>query len=99
MVEKPVEASRSVRVRIEGIVQGVGFRYWVKVTADGLALDGWVRNRRDASVEALFRGPATRVNDMLDRCRDGPASARVAAVTILAEDESAPPGFEMRPTV
>ena len=64
--------SRAVRVRIEGSVQGVGFRYWTERVATELGLAGWVRNRRDGSVEALFCGPAEDVAEMLERCRDGP---------------------------
>jgi acylphosphatase len=45
------------------------------------ALEGWVRNRRDGSVEALFSGPAEIVADMVALCRRGPPSARVEAVT------------------
>ena len=47
---------RTVRVRIEGRVQGVGYRYWAERVAGELALSGWVRNRRDGAVEALFSG-------------------------------------------
>ena len=69
---------RTVRVRIEGGVQGVGYRYWTERVAGELGLAGWVRNRRDGSVEALFSGPAEDVAQMLERCRDGPPSARAS---------------------
>ena len=92
---------RRVRVRIEGRVQGVGFRYWVEQTAGGLGLRGWVRNRRDAAVEAVFAGPAHVVADMIDRCRRGPPAARVADVALLEEgtDDLPSRGFEVRPTI
>lgn len=96
---------RRVRVRIEGRVQGVGFRYWTQTTAIGLGLRGWVRNRRDASVETVFVGAAGVVDAMLARCREGPNGAGVLAVTIIdtdhatAADLGAFSGFEIRPTV
>jgi acylphosphatase len=69
------------QVRITGRVQGVGYRYWVEQKATARGLEGWVRNRRDGSVEALFAGPAEVVSDMIALCRRGPSSARVEAVT------------------
>jgi acylphosphatase len=68
------------QVAIRGRVQGVGYRYWVEQQATALGLEGWVRNRRDGSVEALFAGPAEVVADLIARCRRGPSSARVDAV-------------------
>ena len=68
------------RVVIRGRVQGVGFRAWTEYTALDLGLEGWVRNRRDGTVEALFAGPQEAVAAMLDACRQGPPGARVAAV-------------------
>jgi acylphosphatase len=90
--------SRCVRVLIEGRVQGVGFRYWTERVARELGLTGWVRNRRDGSVEALFAGSAEAVGEMLDRARDGPPSAAVASVRILEENADTPVGFEILPT-
>ena len=69
-----------MRVRIEGGVQGVGYRYWAERVAGQLGLTGWVRNRRDGSVEALFAGPEDVVSNMVASCRRGPSSARVDAV-------------------
>jgi acylphosphatase len=68
------------RVLITGRVQGVGYRAWVEHRARAHDLEGWVRNRRDGSVEALFAGPADVVADMVALCRRGPSSARVDAV-------------------
>jgi acylphosphatase len=89
---------RTVRVRIEGRVQGVGFRYWTEDAAAELRLSGWVRNRRDGSVEALFAGPPEDVATMLERCRQGPRAAEVMSVTLLEEGGAAPVGFRMLPT-
>ncbi len=68
------------RVVIRGRVQGVGFRAWTEVTALECGLQGWVRNRRDGSVEALFAGSAEAVATMIEYCRRGPPGARVDAV-------------------
>jgi acylphosphatase len=89
---------RTVRVRIAGRVQGVSYRYWTEDTARGLGLSGWVRNRRDGSVEALFSGAAEDVAEMLQRCHDGPAAAVVSSVEVLAEGGDPPVGFEVLPS-
>jgi acylphosphatase len=68
------------RVTIRGGVQGVGYRAWVEHQAMARKLEGWVRNRRDGSVEALFAGRADVVAEMVALCRRGPPSARVEAV-------------------
>src|SRR5262245_22797759 len=68
------------RVVIRGRVQGVGYRAWTEYTALDLGLAGWVRNRRDGSVEAVFAGPAEAVVDMIEACRRGPPGARVNGI-------------------
>src|ERR1700728_3204639 len=68
------------QLTIRGRVQGVGYRAWVEHRAVAHGLEGWVRNRRDGSVEALFSGPAEVVAKMIALCRRGPSSARVDAV-------------------
>ncbi len=65
------------RVVIRGRVQGVGYRAWVDHHARRLGLQGWVRNRRDGSVEAVFEGTEDVVVEMIVSCRSGPPSARV----------------------
>jgi acylphosphatase len=67
-------------VMISGRVQGVGYRAWVEDEATARDLEGWVRNRRDGSVEAVFAGPAGAVTAMIAACRRGPSSARVNAL-------------------
>jgi acylphosphatase len=64
-------------VTISGRVQGVGYRAWVESEATVRRLEGWVRNRRDGCVEAVFFGPEDVVFDMIATCRRGPSSARV----------------------
>jgi acylphosphatase len=68
------------QVTIRGRVQGVGYRAWVDHQARNHDLEGWVRNRRDGSVEAVFAGPNDIVSEMVARCRRGPSTARVEAV-------------------
>ncbi|MEH2554842.1 acylphosphatase [Bradyrhizobium algeriense] len=74
-------------ITIRGRVQGVGYRYFVEHEARSRDLEGWVRNRRDGGVEAVFSGPAAAVTAMIAACRRGPSSARVQAV----QDEAANP--------
>jgi acylphosphatase len=68
------------RVTIRGRVQGVGYRAWVDRQARRLGLQGWVRNRRDGSVEAVFEGAEDAVANMIASCRNGPPSGRVDEV-------------------
>lgn len=94
------------QVTVRGRVQGVGYRAWVEQRARAVQdLEGWVRNRRDGSVEALFAGPADVVADMIAACRRGPSSARVESVTEEPAGSDAlnlrPPGerFSVLPTI
>jgi acylphosphatase len=75
------EAKTAIRhLAIRGRVQGVGYRAWVEHQALKQGLEGWVRNRRDGSVEAVFAGPGQAVAAMVDTCRRGPPGSRVSAV-------------------
>jgi acylphosphatase len=67
-------------VVVRGRVQGVGYRAFVEDEAMQRRLRGWVRNRRDGSVEAVFDGPRPAVEAMIEACRRGPMSARVDAL-------------------
>jgi acylphosphatase len=69
-----------LRVVIRGRVQGVGFRAWTEIMAMQRGIEGWVRNRRDGSVEALFSGSQEAVLAMIELCRDGPPGARIEAL-------------------
>ena len=69
----------AVRVLIEGQVQGVWFRAWTIQQASARGLDGWVRNRDDGTVEALFSGAADAVEAMVKACWEGPPGGRVRA--------------------
>jgi acylphosphatase len=68
------------KVMIRGRVQGVGYRAFVEWEATARGLEGWVRNRRDGRVEALFAGAAETVAEMIALCRQGPPMAKVDAV-------------------
>ena len=79
---------RTVRAMITGRVQGVGFRAFVEREAKARNLKGWVRNRRDGSVEAAFSGPTDVVDDMLATCRRGPDYSRVDGVNVETTTEA-----------
>jgi acylphosphatase len=81
------------RVTITGRVQGVGYRAWVEDQAKACGIEGWVRNRRDGSVEALFAGPEQVVSEMIASCSRGPPSARVDAVR---EEDASPDALNLR---
>lgn len=95
----PSAASKAVRVRIRGRVQGVWFRAWAIEQASRLGLEGWVRNRRDGSVEALFSGPEAAVDRMLEACREGPPLAVIAQLEVSAAEPEPGGGFRTLPTV
>ena len=87
-------------LNITGIVQGVGYRASFEQQARALGLSGWVRNRRDGSVEALVRGDEEALRKIVDWARRGPPAARVRDVSAVDVDDGAVPGddFDMLPT-
>ena len=88
------------RVRIRGLVQGVGYRYALRREAQRQGVAGWVRNRSDGSVEALLQGAAERVAEVVAWARRGPPGSQVDEVEIdPAEDEAMHSGFELHPSV
>ena len=80
-------------VTIRGRVQGVGYRAWVDHEARARDLEGWVRNLRDGSVEALFAGPAEVVTAMIAACARGPSLARV---DVVQEEAGNPDALNLR---
>jgi acylphosphatase len=88
----------ALSLRIEGRVQGVGYRAWLEGKAAAQGLRGWVRNRRDGSVEALLIGDPAVIMAVAEACRRGPRLATVTnlAATPAADDGSA--GFRQLPT-
>ncbi|KRB92717.1 acylphosphatase [Noviherbaspirillum sp. Root189] len=90
----------ATHLHITGIVQGVGYRASFDAEARRLNLSGWVRNRRDGSVEALVDGPAEAIENIIAWSRRGPSLARVTDVHVSVVDSPPPhPGrFEVLPT-
>lgn len=72
-------------VLISGLVQGVAFRYWTHRRARERGLSGWVRNRSDGRVEAVFQGPRSEVDELVEWCHHGPPAARVTEVLVNEE--------------
>lgn len=85
------------RLQISGRVQGVGFRMYMERKAYELGVTGWVRNRRDGSVEAMVQGAPEAVEAIIAWARRGPRSAVVSDV-IIAEGSGEYAGFESLPT-
>jgi len=88
-----------VHITITGRVQGVWFRGWTAQQAHAIGIRGWVRNRGDGSVEAVFAGSHNNVNEMIKRCRKGPPLARVDSIDVSKIDHQDFNGFEKRPTI
>jgi len=85
-----------VRVTVTGRVQGVFFRGTCAAQARSLGVGGWVRNLPDARVEAVFEGPETAIQEMVDWCRHGPNLARVDDVEVRAEEPAGEQDFRVR---
>ncbi len=83
-----------VHLSIRGVVQGVGFRDFVEVEAGMRGLEGWVRNRRDGSVETVAFGDQSKVDGLIEACRKGPPSSRVVSVDVRDAD---PAALNLRP--
>ena len=87
------------RIRIHGRVQGVFFRNWAMDKARGLGVRGWVRNRRDGSVELSAFGEDEAVQALVAACRTGPPAAHVERIEVeSAEGEGPPSGFRVTAT-
>jgi len=81
----PTASSHTVRLRISGRVQGVGYRMWAVAKANRLGISGWVRNLTDGSVEALAHGEPEAVNSFITACQEGPSWGQVSSVDVKAE--------------
>lgn len=91
--------ANAVKVRIRGQVQGVFFRAWIKEKANELGIQGWVRNRLDGTVEALFVADKQAVDEMVKAVREGPPNAKVDGVTTESAPGLTEAGFRVKPTV
>ena len=87
------------RLRIFGQVQGVFFRAWTMQQAQLLGVKGWVRNRRDGSVEVEAFGEEAAVEALIAKCRQGPSQARVERMSVEDIGGEAPSGFRAAPTL
>ena len=90
-------AETVLRLEIRGRVQGVGYRWSMSDEARRLGVRGWVRNRRDGSVEAMIAGPAPALERIVAWARHGPDGAAVTSVEVFP-GAGAYAGFEPRPT-
>src|SRR4030042_4480946 len=86
IISSSVMEKARARVIIEGRVQGVFFRHHTQETAYKLGVKGWVRNRRDGSVEALFEGDKKEIDQIIQWCHRGPSEARVMNVRTTWEN-------------
>jgi acylphosphatase len=84
-----------LRVVVHGFVQGVGFRFAVERVARSRGVTGWVRNRADGTVEAVFEGETAAVEAVVDFCRRGPRGAEVDRVDLVAEAPEGLSGFRV----
>ena len=89
---------QAVRVVITGRVQGVWYRGWTVERASALGLVGWVRNRKDGSVEAVFAGLPEAIDAMLAECRNGPQLAKVDDIARENTRDEGWTGFSQLPT-
>jgi acylphosphatase len=85
------------RIVISGRVQGVWYRAWTMSEANKRSLKGWVRNLSTGQVEALFAGPVTLIEEMVDACRQGPPLAKVTRIESFEAEEPDENGFHQRP--
>ena len=91
--------SKVLHAVITGRVQGVGYRAWIEREVERLRLTGWVRNRSDGSVEAVFKGSEDAVVRMLDECWRGPRGAKVENVVATVIADEGWPEFSVLPTI
>jgi acylphosphatase len=84
------------RVIVSGRVQGVFFRDSVRRHALDRGIAGWVTNREDGKVEAVFEGDAEAVEALIAFCRSGPEDAVVTDVEVSDEEPAGEPGFQVR---
>lgn len=77
--------NRRVRIIVTGIVQGVNFRHYTRVTAERLGVNGWVRNLPTGAVEGCFEGEQSAVSALIEWCRSGPPSGRVDSLEVSEE--------------
>jgi acylphosphatase len=92
-------ARSAVLITVTGRVQGVGFRTFMRRQATALGVDGWVRNRRDGSVEISAIGEPGQIDKLVNEATTGPRLVKVEGITVRATDDDGTTGFHERPTV
>lgn len=85
----------TLRIKIEGRVQGVGYRHFTITEARRLGLDGWVRNVFDGTVEILVSGPTVQVETLVGVCMRGPAGSQVTNIELHRADPPPGKGFSL----
>ena len=89
---------KRAHVVVSGDVQGVGYRYTMLIVAREAGVSGWVRNRRDGSVEAEVEGTPEQLDEILAWMAEGPPGSRVTNATVTDAAPRGDPGFEVLPT-
>ena len=84
---------KAVSLKIYGRVQGVWYRGFTVDQAQARGLDGWVRNRSDGTVEALVAGPPAAIDELVERCWQGPSMAHVHEIEVKPAADPGPIGF------
>jgi acylphosphatase len=89
----------TLRLRIEGFVQAVGYRHYAIEEAKKLGIDGWIRNRSDGTVEAVVSGPTKTVELYVQACMRGPTGSRVDNIELGPAEPLQEKGFKRRPSL
>lgn len=89
---------RRVRVIVSGDVQGVGYRYTLRIVATDAGASGWVRNRRDGTVEAEVEGTPAQIDEVLSWMAEGPPGSRVDDARVADAEPTGSSGFQVRDT-
>lgn len=85
--------NKTYHIQVSGKVQGVAFRHYTKMQADRIGINGWVRNRRDGSVEAVISGPEEKLEEMIIWLHSGPPSSVVTQVNVSEIEKAEPFDF------
>jgi acylphosphatase len=93
------DTTTTLKLKIEGFVQAVGYRNFVMEEAKKLGLDGWVRNRSNGEVEVLVSGEEEAVNTFITLCAKGPSGSQVKGVGMEKAGLPAEKGFHRRPSL
>jgi acylphosphatase len=93
------DATTTLKLKIEGFVQAVGYRNFAMEEARKLGLDGWIRNRANGDVEVLISGDEETVNLFITACAKGPAGSQVKGIGMEKADPPVEKGFRRKPSL